>query len=224
MKFWTGSSPPGRRSLGSSDGFPLVSRLRRLGGTCAGTPAAGPPWLAGLRLVVLTGLTGAGKTALLGELGAAGAQTLDLEGLAGHRGSAFGGLGLGPQPTHREFREAVEAACASAGRDRPLWVEDEGPFIGSVGVPPALAAAMAATPAVELRVARGARVDRIVREYGGHPPAELLAALARARRRVGRARADRVAGLVAAGDLRAAVDALLPYYDDAYRRRRAGEA
>jgi len=221
MRFWTGGSPPGRRSTGSSDGFPLGSRLRRPGGTSAVRAADGPSWLDGIRLVVLTGLTGAGKTALLHALGAAGCQTLDLEGLANHRGSAFGGLGCGPQPGHRAFGEAVREACAAAGRDRVLWVEDEGPFIGSVGVPAPLAAAMARAPTVEVRASRPERVDRVAREYGGAATDELLAALDRLRRRLGAARADRAAGLIADGRIRDAVDALLPYYDTAYRRRTA---
>jgi tRNA 2-selenouridine synthase len=224
MKFWTGGSPPGRRSIAPSDGFPLGSRLRRPGGTSALRAADGPPWLAGLRLVVLTGLTGAGKTALLHALGAAGCQTLDLEGLAGHRGSAFGGIGCGPQPSHRAFGERVRAACAAARRDRVLWVEDEGPFIGSVGVPTPLAAAMARAPAVEVRASRLERVDRVTREYGAASPEELLAALDRLRRRLGADRADRAAGLIADGRIAAAVDALLPYYDAAYRRRTAWRA
>ena len=220
MKFWTGGSPPGRRSFVSPDGFPVGSLLRRPGGTSALPAAAGPSWLAGARLVVLTGLTGVGKTALLHALRAAGLQTLDLEALANHRGSAFGGLGTGRQPSHRAFGEAVREACSSARRDRVLWLEDEGPFIGSVGLPAPLGAAMASAPAVEVRAPRAERVDRVTREYGGVPPGDLLAALARLRRRVGAARADRVAGLIAEGEIRAAVDALLPYYDDAYRRRR----
>ena len=138
---------------------------------------------------------------------------------AGHRGSAFGGIGCGPQPSHGAFGEAVREACAAARRDRVLWVEDEGPFIGSVGVPAPLAAAMAWAPTVEVRASRPERVDRVAREYGAAAPEELLGALARLRRRLGAARADGVAALIADGRIGAAVDALLPYYDAAYRRR-----
>src|SRR4051812_12459115 len=79
-------------------------------------------------LVVLTGLAGAGKTEFLHELRDAGEQVLDLEGLAVHRGSAFGGIGLGAQPTHAAFERAVRRELAGTDPARRLWVEDEGPF------------------------------------------------------------------------------------------------
>jgi tRNA 2-selenouridine synthase len=169
--------------------------------------------------VVVGGLAGAGKTELLRALEGAGEQVLDLEGLACHRGSAFGAIGLAPQPTHSEFARRVEERLAAADPSRPLWVEDEGPFIGSVGVPEHLQRAMAAAPVVELRRLLADRVERLAAIYGGAEPAELLAALARMRGRLGAAAGDRAAALVRSGDVRAAVALVLPYYDATYAHR-----
>jgi tRNA 2-selenouridine synthase len=172
-------------------------------------------------VVVLAGLAGAGKTELLGALARAGEQVLDLEALAAHRGSAFGGIGLGPQPSHADFTLQVEERLAAADPQRPLWVEDEGPFIGSVGVPPRLQRALATGPVVELRSPVGARIDRLAATYGDADPEALVAALGQARRRLGPKLAERAAELVRGGDVRAAISVVLPHYDAAYRHRTA---
>lgn len=182
-------------------------------------------------LIVLAGLTGSGKTSLLHELAEAGEPVLDLEAMASHRGSAFGGVGLPPQPTHAAFEAAVRAALATADPGRRLWTEDEGPFIGRVGLPPELTAQLAIAPMIELEASPEARVARVVAAYtvpgtasGGFPEAhqeELAAAIERSVRRIGTATAADAAALVRSGDLAAAVRLLLPAYDAAYSHRMA---
>jgi len=171
---------------------------------------------------VLAGLAGAGKTERLEALAAAGEQVLDLEALAGHRGSAFGGLGRPPQPAQAAFDAAVAATLASVDPQRTLWTEDEAPFLGSLALPLALQAAIARAPVVAVDAPAKARIDRLVREYGDCDRDDLLAALGRTRRRLGAARADAAAAAVRAGRLRDAVAAVLPYFDAAYRHRMAG--
>jgi tRNA 2-selenouridine synthase len=170
-------------------------------------------------MLVLTGLAGSGKTERLHELAVAGEQVLDLEGLACHRGSAFGGIGLGPQPTHDEFAAIVASAADRVAADRPLWVEDEGPFIGSVGVPEWLQAAIASAPVVEVEASWDERVARLARVYGDADPDELLRALDRSRRRLGEDRTAAAEACLRAGDVRGAIAAVLPVYDAAYEHR-----
>jgi len=168
---------------------------------------------------VVAGLTGAGKTELLSELASAGEQVLDLERLAVHRGSAFGAIGLGTQPSRAVFDRTVRSELAAADPARRLWVEDEGPFIGRVGVPHELIARMETEPYIELYAPFEARVARLVRTYGGAPTAELEAAIARSVTRLGADTADAAVAHLRSGDLAAAVRVVLPAYDAAYQHR-----
>ena len=170
-------------------------------------------------LVVLAGLAGAGKTELLHALADDGEQVLDLEGLASHRGSAFGGLGLPPQPPHRAFEATVRERIAAADPGRPLWTEDEGAFIGRVGLPRELQEALARAPVVEVQAPFEARVRRLAHTYAGVPPARLEAAIRRSVDRVGADAAAAAVTCVGAGDVAGAVRILLPAYDAAYRHR-----
>ncbi len=81
------------------------------------------------------GQTGAGKTELIQELASAGAQATDLEGLAQHRGSAFGDIGLGDQPTQQNFENRLAHAWATTLPDTPLWLEKESRGIGQITIP-----------------------------------------------------------------------------------------
>lgn len=168
-------------------------------------------------MILIGGPAGAGKTALLHALGARGERVIDLEGLARHRGSTFGATGE-PQPRHRAFIRAVRAALAEAG-DRRVWLEDEGPFLGSVGLPPELYARFASTPVVLLDPPRDERVRRLIETYGAAP--DLPGALARIEPRLGAARARAVRDALEARDLAGAASILLEYYDRTYAHRTA---
>jgi tRNA 2-selenouridine synthase len=170
-------------------------------------------------MIVLRGLAGSGKTALLGALADAGEQVLDLEALACHRGSAFGGLGVA-QPSHAEFARRVREVRDAADLRRPLWIEDEGPFIGSVGVPPDLRHELLTAPAVELRTSLRRRVARLLADYGDVPAGELCAAIARTRG-LDRLVAARATAAVCAGCVADAIELVLPAFDAAYRHRMA---
>ncbi|MBK9518149.1 MAG: hypothetical protein IPO09_12530 [Anaeromyxobacter sp.] len=170
-------------------------------------------------MLVLTGLAGSGKTELLRRLSALGEQTIDLERLASHRGSAFGAAGEGAQPSHEAFGLAVESAWLASDPRRVLWVEDEGHFIGSVGLPPALQLALAEAPCVELEVPLERRRARLVAEYGDVPLEDLLIALNRSARRVGSPRVEIARAALRRGRVDEAVVPLLEYFDAAYAER-----
>jgi tRNA 2-selenouridine synthase len=98
---------------------------------------------------VVCGMTGTGKSRLLGALQAAGAQVLDLEALAAHRGSVLGNLPGAPQPPQKWFESSVWHALRGFDPSRPVYVESESKKIGVLRVPEALIAAMwAGTPLV----------------------------------------------------------------------------
>lgn len=175
-------------------------------------------------LVVLRGPTGVGKTDVLRALVGAGVQGLDLEALAGHRGSAFGGLGLPAQPSHAAFQARLAAACAALDPARPVVCEDEAAYLGSVGVPPALQHRLRDAPWIELAAPLATRIARTRALHAGVGDDALVAAAERLRRRLGAAEVEAVQARVRAGDRDGAIAALLPYYDRAYAHRRAGVA
>lgn len=171
------------------------------------------------QLVVLSGLAGSGKTDLLHRFIEAGEQVIDLEGLANHRGSVFGGLGLGRQPTHDAFTKALADKWQSTEPGRVVWVEDEGPYIGSVGIPVELQRLMAAAPVVELQASSDQRRARLYAEYGSAPLNLLLEALEHLENRLGEARTLTVRHAFEEGRVDSALKILLKYYDDAYLGR-----
>jgi len=174
-----------------------------------------------LRAIVLRGDAGVGKTAVLRALAERGHAVLDLEALAGHRGSAFGGIGQHAQPDPRTFAARIAAVLDDAA-GATIYAEAEGPAIGSLAVPRELAAALAAADHIVLRDAFERRVARIAAAYRDLPRADLIAAVARIEPRAGRAAARHAQAALLAGDLTAAVAAVLPYYDRAYAHQLAG--
>lgn len=116
--------------------------------------------------VVLAGPTGSGKTRLLQALGVAGAQTLDLEGLAAHRGSLLGALPERAQPSQKSFDTALIQALRALDPARPVFVEAESRRIGTITLPVALIEHIRTAPCVVVDVARDERVALLLEEYG----------------------------------------------------------
>jgi tRNA 2-selenouridine synthase len=170
-----------------------------------------------VRFNVLIGLAGSGKTAMLEQLRAAGEQVVDLEGLAAHRGSSFGRIGItAPQPTQPEFNRLVRNALAVSDPGQPVWLEDEGPHVGSLRLPSEVAAAIANADTVELSRPLEERVQRLVTIYGSADPRELINATQRIRRRLGNSRTDRAISHFHADRPDAAIRVLLEYFDHGY--------
>jgi tRNA 2-selenouridine synthase len=115
--------------------------------------------------VVIHGPTGSGKSRLLSALARAGAQVLDLEGLAAHRGSVLGRLPDAPQPTQKWFESQLLAELQKLDRARPVYVEGESKKIGEIQVPEALMARMRAARCVVLDTDAEARVTLLLEEY-----------------------------------------------------------
>jgi tRNA 2-selenouridine synthase len=160
-------------------------------------------------LLLVAGRTGSGKTRVVEAL----PNAIDLEGLARHRGSAFGAL-LEPQPSQIDFENALAIALLrhlERGQD-PVVLEDEGRLIGRLALPQTLRERMQTAPLLELDIPLEERVEVVLEDYildlgaryreqlGESGPAahreRLLADLARTRKRLGGERYQRVAGLM----------------------------
>lgn len=114
---------------------------------------------------VVCGTTGSGKSRLLLELEKAGAQVLDLEGLAAHRGSLLGALPDQPQPPQKSFESAIWYALSRFDPKRTVYVESESKKIGSLRVPETLITAMRASSCIRLDVSLEARVKLLIEDY-----------------------------------------------------------
>ena len=172
-------------------------------------------------VVLLGGGAGAGKTDLLTELARSGAQTIDLEALASHRGSLFGAVEGAPQPAQRLFESRLHTTLAALDPDRPVLVEAESSKLGEIVLPPRLWQAMSEAPTIELTASPDARVARLVRAYGeaARDQVTFAALLERLPRHIGRERRDAWRALLGAGELAALAGELLEgHYDPAYRR------
>lgn len=114
---------------------------------------------------VICGMTGSGKTRVLQEIGALGAQILDLEGLAVHRGSVLGNEPNIDQPSQKGFETALWDALRKLDPSRPVFVESESKKVGGLHVPDALMEKIRSGSCVELRSSTATRVSWLIREY-----------------------------------------------------------
>ena len=119
----------------------------------------------GLEFIVIHGPTGSGKSRLLGALKRAGAQVLDLEALAAHRGSVLGDLPGRPQPTQKMFESLLLQQLSGLQSEKPVYVEGESKKIGELHVPDALMERMRASPCIVLDTSIDVRVDLLLDEY-----------------------------------------------------------
>ena len=173
------------------------------------------------RYEVICGLTGSGKSRLIEALAAQGAQVLDLERIASHRGSLLGDLPDRPQPTQKSFDSELVAALETFDPARPVYVESESKRIGSVEVPGAMLDAMRASACVRIDAAPAQRVALLKEEYAHFlaDPAVLAARLAPLVALHGRAKLAHWNEIAVAGDWDALVAELLAeHYDPTYTR------
>ncbi|WP_080806906.1 tRNA 2-selenouridine(34) synthase MnmH [Halomicronema hongdechloris] len=169
------------------------------------------------QLLVLGGMTGTAKTDTLLALAAQGAQVVDLEGLAHHRGSSYGGLGMPPQPSTEHFENLIAWQWATLSPHHPVWIEAESRRIGTCRVPDQLFRQMQAAPLLEVRRSLPERLNSLVRLYGDADPQALIAATERIRKRLGGQRTQDAIKLIRQGALKEAFAILLTYYDRAYQ-------
>lgn len=172
------------------------------------------------RLVLIAGGTGTAKTRLLYELQDAGAQMLDLEGLANHRGSLFGAM-AGDQPSQKMFESRVAAALSRLNPAQITFVEAESSKVGARLIPPALWSAMQTAPRITISAPAPARAAFLCRTYADltENPATLTALIEQLRPYHPRDRIAEWQALAAAGDWPALAQGLITeHYDPRYTK------
>ncbi len=170
---------------------------------------------------VVCGTTGSGKSRLLETLERCGAQVLDLERLAAHRGSVLGHLPNEPQPSQKMFESRIWARLRRFDPSLPVFVESESKKVGNLRVPDAVMERMRASPCISLMLSRRNRVRLLMEDYRHFTadPASLNGQLAHLVQLHGHAKIAAWHEMANTGAMEELVDQLLvEHYDPAYLR------
>ena len=176
------------------------------------------------RINILGGFTGSGKTEVLKELERLNEITIDLEALAGHKGSAFGNIGLPAQPSQEMFENKLAIAlnnassASMAAEGKPIWLEDESQRIGTVNIPQAVWLTMRSSPIYFLDVPFSERLSHIVSEYGSLDMEKVIEAIARLQKRLGGLETKTATQYLLEQNVQECFRILLTYYDKYYQK------
>jgi len=169
-----------------------------------------------MKIAVIGGYTGTGKSRLLMKLAERGEQVLNLEEIACHRGSVFGHLGMGSQPTTQHFQNMVFEKIRKFNLRDVIWVEDESIKVGEVFLPEPLYRNMREAPAFFVSRPFEERLEYVLQEYSKYPREELIKATLRLENHIDRGSLSSILEHIERGDLRRAAHILLRYYDERY--------
>lgn len=173
------------------------------------------------KMIVLYGLTGVGKTEIIQRLISLGVPAIDLEGMANHRGSVFGNVGLGQQPSQKKFESMLFTALQKYKNSKAIVVEGESRKIGRLTIPRLLYDAMQKGIHGLVYDSLENRVKRICQEYVQNSQTNLLeleSALRALENRIGKAKSQMLIEQLYAGEFEKVVEyLLLNYYDLLYR-------
>ncbi|HEX9649172.1 MAG TPA: tRNA 2-selenouridine(34) synthase MnmH [Cyclobacteriaceae bacterium] len=169
-----------------------------------------------LNLAVISGPTGAGKTEILQKLKDKGEQVIDLEKLAEHKGSVFGGIGKEQQPSSEHFQNLLFQEAKYFDLAKRVWIEDESLLIGRVSVPEGLWKQMVRAPRVRILINKNTRIQRLVNDYGSQDMSKLADGITRLEKRLGNKSMNDALHALKNGNLDETADILLTYYDKAY--------
>jgi tRNA 2-selenouridine synthase len=168
---------------------------------------------------ILGGYTGSGKTELLKTLKEKGETIIDLEGIAKHKGSAFGNIGMPDQPGQEMFENLLATELRKSITNTgysPLWLEDESQRIGRVNIPHDLWKTMRHSPVFFLNIHFEERLKHIVQEYGKLDKEKVSAAIERISQKLGNLNAKSAILLLNEGKISESFAILLKYYDKFY--------
>jgi tRNA 2-selenouridine synthase len=168
------------------------------------------------KMLILGGLTGSGKTHILNHLKNTGQQVIDMEGLANHKGSAFGSLGQRPQPSTEHFANMLFDEWKTKDPERKVWLEDESRNIGSVFLPEEYYSNMQEAPAIVLMMDIKTRMPRLLEEYSVFPEENLINGIQKISKRLGGDNTKEAISAIRSGDIAKAIEITLAYYDKAY--------
>jgi tRNA 2-selenouridine synthase len=168
-------------------------------------------------IMIISGCTGSGKTRLLHALRERGEQIVDLEDLASHKGSAFGGYHQPPELTTETFHNLIHEVWSKLDRDRTVWIEDEGRTLGRLLIPEDVWVQMRAAPVIFLDIPQEERVKLLVEEYADYDDKLLRNSIDRIAKRLGGLDHKMCLEALVDGRYADVAKRTLDYYDQAYR-------
>ena len=168
------------------------------------------------KIIILGGHTGSGKTDILKTMGNKGEQIIDLEGMANHRGSAFGQLGLPPQPTNEFYENLLGCEWRKLDSKKRVWLEAESHSIGQVKIPDDIFIQLQNAPLMEVCCSREFRKERILAEYGEFSKSELAECTTKLRKRLGQLRLTEALFALEQDRMGDWLEVLIDYYDKTY--------
>jgi tRNA 2-selenouridine synthase len=171
-----------------------------------------------LKLMVLGGMTGSGKTKVLEAIESQGKQVIHLERLALHKGSVFGGIGMPLQPSAEQFENELSGILSLLDPSQPVFIEDESIAIGNVFIPKDFYAQMTDGLLIKLAIPHERRVQLLLEEYTACNPELLTQAVRRLERRLGLVTANRIIKYIGNFKMEEAIHLMLKYYDKVYTR------
>jgi tRNA 2-selenouridine synthase len=166
---------------------------------------------------ILGGYTGSGKTEVLHELGNAGQHIVDLEAIAGHRGSAFGAIESVEQPSQEMFENKLALALMQHPNQN-IWLEDESQRIGHVNIPHTIWKQMRASQVMFMDIPFEERLQHIVDGYGKKDKEKLVNSIIRIQKRLGGLETKTAIGCLVEDDIKGCFAVLLKYYDKHYKK------
>lgn len=167
-------------------------------------------------IIVLGGHTGSGKTDILKVIEKTGEQFLDIEGIANHKGSAFGTIGQLPQLTNEHFENKLAEAWLGFDKTKRIWVEDESRTLGVNNIPDPLFKQMRTAELWRVIIPKQDRIKRLVKEYAFIDKGMLEEAIHKIEHKLGGLRTKQCLEAIKEENYALVADITLDYYDKGY--------
>ena len=175
------------------------------------------------KIIIIGGKTGTGKTKLLKLLDENNYQIIDLEGLACHRGSTFGGLGMKKQPTNEQFENKIAEKLKGFKRSNKILVEAESANIGKCKIPYEFFNQMKTAERIEIIKSESNRLEELIKTYSIFEEKDLIEAVLRIKKRLGPQRTKVAVDSIKNKDWKSVCKSVLEYYDKCYDYEKAGK-
>jgi len=168
------------------------------------------------KIIILGGMTGSGKTEILKHIKNLGEQVIDLEGVAHHKGSAFGSFGEQKQTSTEQFENNLFEEWKNIDKNKYLWLEDESISIGYVRIPEEIFVQMRSSDVLKVNITKKERIKWLVEEYAKFDKKMLEAAVLKISKRLGGANTKLAIDAINNEEFSKVADITLQYYDKAY--------